>query len=163
MTLDGMKRTLEFLLVLFFLTSTVRPVSEFYNNLKMQHDFHVKTGVGIKTKHTTCYNMDPKEAELAYMTVRELIGVNYVNDHVKIIHKTNLWKDGAIGKIGKNEVIGVQCDGTIIYDGNPLVLRHELAHFFFARMVDGERSEMFAQSVEKTCWWVYKYRKTWAW
>jgi hypothetical protein len=50
--------------------------------------------------------------------------------------------------ITNHEIIGIYCNGVIIYDGDPVVLKHELAHFFYEKMKDGDRSESFAQVVE---------------
>lgn len=136
------------LLVTFFILETFTPLSASIAYFNLTNAMRVERTHGIREKHITAYNADAKEIEEAYLDVRKMIGVSYVNDRVRVVRKTNLFPDGSIGKIGRDEVLGIYCANVIVYDGDPITLRHELAHFFYEKMKDSDRSEMFAQSVE---------------
>lgn len=105
-------------------------------------------GSAHHSKHTTSYNISPILTETLYLEVRNILNVNYVNNHVTIINAP-IKDNGTIGKIGKDDILGLYTNNIIVYDGDLLTLRHELAHFFYEKMRGSDRSEMFAQITEK--------------
>lgn len=135
-------------LISLFVVITVTPLPAVMTFHGLNKKFH-NTYKSEKSLHTIAYNVDSKYTEKIYLKVRNELGVIYVNDEVKIVNVSEKMKDGSIGFVGKEEILGLYTQNIIYYDGTETVLEHELAHFFYEKMKDKDRSEMFAQAIEK--------------
>ena len=143
-----LKRTVAITMLSFFISTTLTPLPKYILFYRLNKQFH-NTFTSTKSEHTTAYNVDSTYTEKVYLNVRKCIGVTYVNDKVIIVNVSEKLPTGSIGKIGEDEILGLYVQNIIYYDGTDLTLQHELAHFFYEKMKDKERSEMFAQAVEK--------------
>lgn len=100
-------------------------------------------------QYTTAYNVDSKLTDREYRLVSIVLGLKDMDDRVTIIRVLDKRDDGSIGDSDGVPVVGLYANNVIVYDGDLLTLRHELAHFFFDKAVPHDRSEIFAQCLEK--------------
>jgi len=154
MIIASIKRVLSTALITIFILSNISYLEELNAFNYVRHNYKV-LGSPHPSEHTTTYNADPNLAEAVYLEVRRTLGVYYLNNHVTIINVPTK-PDGSIGKIGKEEILGLYTSNIILYDGDLITLKHELAHFFYEKMRSTTRSEMYAQIAEK--FFVYKQR-----
>ena len=148
MYFQSIKKMIVWCVLSFFIMTTVTPLPQYINLIKLNHKFH-NNFKPTYSKHTTAYNVENDYTEKIYLKVRKLVGVTYVNDKVRIINVAKKLPDGSIGTIGKDEISGLYISNIIYYDGTEITLEHELAHFFYEKMKETEQSEMFAQSIER--------------
>ena len=102
-----------------------------------------------KGKYTTAYNVDSRLTDSEYDLVRIVLGVRDISERVTVIRVLDKRDDGSIGNSNGVPVVGLYANSVIVYDGDLFTLRHELAHFFFDRMPGRDKSEIFAQCLEK--------------
>jgi hypothetical protein len=129
-------------------------------NFSMRMDlsvFSINTHSITESQHTVAYGVDAKHTEKMYTAVRAYLGVLYVNDKVKIYLAQPKYSNGAIGQLSNGLLfIGIYRQSAtfrkdvIVYNGEDLVLIHELAHFFDAHMKSNDRAEDFAYLVERS-------------
>lgn len=143
----NIKRILSSVLISFFIYINTPLLSEPASFFFIEKNYPV-IGLPHNSQHTTAYNANPDITEKVYLEVRNILNVNYINNHVTIINVPTK-ENGTIGKIGGDDILGLYTNNIILFDGDPLTLRHELAHFFYEKMRTTDRSEMFAQITEK--------------
>ena len=148
MTSQLIKKIVMAFVLSFFISTTLTPIPYYITLFQLNRKFH-NTFTSTESKHTIAYNVDSKYTEKIYIRVRNQIGTIYINDKVKIVNVEQKLTDGSIGFVGKDEIVGLYTQNIIYYDGTEITLEHELAHFFYEKMKDKDRSEMFAQAVEK--------------
>ena len=143
-----LKKVIAIAMLSSFISATLTPLPHYLLFNQFNKKFH-NTATHTKSLHTTAYNVDSEYTEQVYLNVRRCVGTPYVNDKVIIVNVLNKNERGSIGKIGKDEILGLYVQNIIYYDGTELTLQHELAHFFYEKMKDKDRSEMYAQAVER--------------
>lgn len=105
------------------------------------------------SKHVVGYGVDIQEVEQAYVQLQAFLAMPNINRVVYVYRAIPIANDGAIGTIVIPDVryVGVYKQNAItgqdviIYNGDIIVLYHELAHFFFAHAKTYQNSELFAQ------------------
>jgi hypothetical protein len=109
-----------------------------------------------ETAHIVGYGIDVNIAEAMYLSLRQLFNASYINKKVYIYKAYPKWDSGQVGEDTFNHIkyYGayqrnfITKQDTIIYNGENVVLLHELCHFFFNNMNNYHRDELFARMSE---------------
>lgn len=135
-------------LVIAFLVATC---TDFYYHVSLNNALKEFSVVATPSygAHTTAYNVDSVLTDREYKLVRVILGTGRINERVTIIRVADKRDDGSIGDLEGAPVVGLYVNNVIVYDGDLLTLRHELAHFFYEKVRERDKSEVFAQLLEK--------------
>jgi len=109
--------------------------------------FEFKSTQKTESAHIIAYGVPASEIEPYYLALRSFFEAYYVNKKVKV-YKAIPDHNGIIGSMGGMSFLGIyrksKFFGTdvIVYNGEELVLIHELTHFFYYRMKTDDAVEM---------------------
>lgn len=99
--------------------------------------------------HIVAYNVDPVEVEREFRIVRLMMGFYGADGTITVIRVKVRSEDGSIGILNGRRIAGFYVKNLIVYDGTRSTLWHELAHFFYERIRNRDRSETVARLVER--------------
>lgn len=145
---QALRRVLSSSLIILFVGYTCTNLGQWTTERVFKSEFSVVSECADSAHVKSCGG-EVKMVEREYLLVRVLVGASYVENKVVVLRAGTLYDDGSIGSHRKHPIVGVYTNGVIVYDGDVETLRHELAHFFFDKLTDHDKSEMFAQLLEK--------------
>jgi hypothetical protein len=132
----------------------INPKEQYRPNWSAYH--LVKTPITY-SEHVIAHNCNADEIEFWYRSVRTYFGKQQVNDKVEVyrakttgylILAIRIFPEHNLAWLGVFYPKDLTRKDTIIYNGNPQTLIHELVHFFYEKMTYRERSEALAQLSE---------------